>query len=86
MTQADPKNLVKEAYNIEGITDDECRSIFVDWALSVPLDSDHKELLSDLLNTYGHHADHPMTLVMKEGLEQADIKPKRRGGYRARER
>ena len=29
---ADPKRLVAEAYRIEGITEAECRSIFLDWA------------------------------------------------------
>jgi hypothetical protein len=31
----DPKGLIREAFRIDGITDAECRSIFVDWALSV---------------------------------------------------
>jgi len=30
----DPKALIREAYNIEAITRSECRSIFLDWALS----------------------------------------------------
>ena len=32
----DPKGLIREAYRIEGITLGECRSIFLDWALSLP--------------------------------------------------
>ncbi len=32
---ADPKGLVRESYAIEGITPGECRSIFLDWALSL---------------------------------------------------
>jgi hypothetical protein len=34
--QADPKGLIRESYRIEGITAGECRSILVDWALSLP--------------------------------------------------
>ena len=32
----DPKGLIAEAYRIEGIGEGECRSIFLDWALSLP--------------------------------------------------
>ena len=32
----DPKGLIREAYRIDGITAGECRSIFLDWALSLP--------------------------------------------------
>ena len=35
---ADPKGLIREAFRIDGITASECRSIFVDWALSVQAD------------------------------------------------
>ena len=37
LEEADPKGLVRESYNIEGITLGECRSIFMDWALSLPV-------------------------------------------------
>ena len=32
----DPKGLIFEAYRIDGITLPECRTIFLDWALSLP--------------------------------------------------
>ena len=35
LAEADPKGLVRESYNIDGITLGECRSIFLDWALSL---------------------------------------------------
>ena len=35
LTEADPKGLVRESYAIEGISPGECRSIFLDWALSL---------------------------------------------------
>ena len=39
-TADDPKGLIREAYSIDGITKAECRSIFLDWALSLPLEND----------------------------------------------
>mgnify|MGYP000087492773 CR=1 FL=1 len=30
----DPKGLIEESYKIDGIVAPECRSIFLDWALS----------------------------------------------------
>jgi hypothetical protein len=39
LAAADPKGLVRESYRIEGITPGECRSILVDWALSLPVDA-----------------------------------------------
>ncbi|MFW2587047.1 hypothetical protein [Sagittula sp. SSi028] len=80
----DPKGLIRESYRIEGITLSECRSIFLDWALSVPVDADSAAMIGELLDTYGA-ADHPMTQVLREGL-QSQAKPKRRGGWRSRPR
>ena len=78
----DPKGLIREAYNIDGITEPECRSIFLDWALSVSVPSD--EALPVLI---ARHATpgHPMTKVLEEGLT-ASATPKRRGGWRSRDR
>jgi hypothetical protein len=36
LDEADPKGLIRESYAIEGISDAECRSIFMDWAMSLP--------------------------------------------------
>jgi len=81
----DPKGLVREAYRIEGIGAGECRSIFLDWALSPPGD-DQTVALSALIARYGpDHPDHPMTNVLREGLERAAA-PRRRGGWRSRPR
>ncbi|WGW02725.1 hypothetical protein [Tropicibacter oceani] len=83
----DPKGLIMEAYNIEGIQASECRSIFLDWALSVPADVDTAALIGALLARYGEAepADHPMTQVLREGLDRMGT-PKRRGGYKSRPR
>jgi hypothetical protein len=83
LTLADPKGLIRESYRIDGITLGECRSIFMDWALSLPVDADTRAPILFLLATYGDAADHPMTSVLKAALE-APTAPKRRGGRAAR--
>ena len=45
----DPKALIRESFNIEGITIEECRSIFLDWALSLPNEADAWKIIPLLL-------------------------------------
>lgn len=78
----DPKGLISEAYRIDGITEPECRSIFLDWALSVPQDADMRAHLRVLLDRHGEPG-HPMTAVLEEGLN-APSPSGRRGGRRGR--
>ncbi|NKX46008.1 hypothetical protein [Roseicyclus persicicus] len=79
----DPKGLIREAFRIEGISPEECRSIFVDWALSLAA-ADPRPALGALL---ARHADapagHPMIAVLREGLADEPA-PRRRGGRAAR--
>lgn len=82
--ELDPKHLIAEAFKIEGITEEECRSIFLDWALSLPLGVDSVEALPQLLERHATEG-HPMTQVMREGLQRMSA-PRRRGGWRSRER
>ena len=80
LNEADPKGLVRESYAMEGIALGECRSIFMDWALSLPDDADPVPPIRFLLNHYGIQApDHPMTAVLRAGLTEPDT-PRRRGG------
>lgn len=79
----DPKGLIYEAYRIDGITAGECRSIFLDWALSVPIGDAQQERIGKLLKRYGGNEDHPMTVVLREGLSAVPQKG-RRGGRAAR--
>lgn len=85
-TEDDPKGLILEAYRIEGITKSECRSIFLDWALSLPMEQDTAKAMRDLVV---RHADknpgHPMNEVINEGLTGLAA-PRRRGGWRSRAR
>jgi hypothetical protein len=84
--EADPKGLIREAYRIEGITEADCRSIFLDWALGMPPDADMSAQLRLLLDAHGQAApDHPMTGVLRAGLEKGET-PRRRGGWRGRDR
>ena len=84
LDEADPKGLVRESYRIEGITLGECRSILVDWALSLPLDAPMKEAIRVVMAEYALSApDHPMSKVLEEGLLSPEA-PKRRGGRAAR--
>jgi hypothetical protein len=79
----DPKGLIRESFRIEGITGAECRSIFVDWALSVQAE-DPRPLIERLLDRYsGEPEDHPMRAVLAEGLTAAP-RARRRGGRAAR--
>jgi hypothetical protein len=82
----DPKGLIQDAYAIEGIEPGQCRSIFLDWALSLPVGQDSKEAIRIQLDQHAQgKPEHPMTEVLNMGLEDV-AKPRRRGGWRSRER
>ena len=79
----DPKALIRESFNIEGINIEECRSIFLDWALSLPNDVDAKKIIPLLIDKYTDKKEHPMLLTLREGLITT-VSPTRRGGRRGR--
>ena len=82
--EADPKGLIRESYLIEGITPAECRSIFMDWALSLPTGGDPLDTIRTVLAEHGMDLpDHPMTRVLTSGLLSPEA-PRRRGGRTAR--
>ncbi|GHG79983.1 hypothetical protein [Pseudodonghicola xiamenensis] len=81
---ADPKALIREAYRIEGISEPECRIIFLDWALGLPEGWAQPAAVEAMLEFYGAGApDHPMTSVLRAGLLPGAA-PRRRGGWRGR--
>jgi hypothetical protein len=82
LAEADPKGLVRESYRIEGITAAECRSVFMDWALSLPPGAEVAPRVAVLLAAYGDPG-HPMTAVLHEGMAPAP-EAKRRGGRAGR--
>ncbi|MEM9852356.1 MAG: hypothetical protein AAF761_10215 [Pseudomonadota bacterium] len=77
----DPKGLIEDSYAIKGISEPECRTIFLDWAISVP---DGQTAADALPVLRAHYADrdpeHPMSRVLAEGASRAKAKPARRGG------
>lgn len=80
----DPKALIREAYCIEGISDAECRSVFLDWALSLPEAKDPRAAIDVLLGRHGAgNDDHPMTKVLRDGLRSVSASG-RRGGRSGR--
>ena len=44
----DSRGLIREAYRIEGIGPADCRTIFLDWALSLPEGTDTRAALEAL--------------------------------------
>ena len=77
----DPRGLIYESYRIEGISTEESRSIFLDWALGTQLGADMRAVLTELMEEYaGNAPDHAMTAVLREGLEKANRPAVRRGG------
>lgn len=80
----DPKGLIREAYRIDGIDSADCRTIFLDWALSVEVGTDMVPRIEALIERHDQEPnDHPMHAVLREGLQSAKP-PLRRGGARAR--
>lgn len=79
----DPKALIRESFNIEGIKLEECRSIFLDWALSLPNDADAGKIIPLLIEQYGDKQEHPMLVTLKEGMIKT-VSPIRRGGRKGR--
>jgi len=79
----DPRGMIFESYRIDGITIEECRMIFLDWALESSK-TDLTEDINILLKEYqGKFSNHPMTSVLRSGLLKSK-KTGRRGGRSAR--
>ena len=77
----DPKALIREAYQIAGISEAECRTIFLEWALDA---QDVAGLAQILLARYAPAApDHPMTRLLQQALQTGHA-PRRRGGRAGR--
>lgn len=79
----DPKGLVHEAFAIDGISAGECRTIFLDWALSLTETTPDRAVPALLSRHQAAPLGHPMTAVLKEALKDAPL-PGRRGGRSGR--
>lgn len=79
---ADPRGLILEAYRMD-LGPEDCRTVFLDWALGQPAETAAQEI-AELLAHYGAaHPAHPMTAVLRAGLEAAPT-ARRRGGRHGR--
>ena len=75
----DPKGLIREAYRIEEIDAPMCRSIYLDWALSLPNGADAAaETAAHFAQRRDSDPDHPMTAVLREGVDGAARQRSRR--------
>lgn len=82
--EIDPRGMIYESYRINNITSEECRMIFLDWALEAAK-VDMRADLNQLLDEYAsENPDHPMTHVIREGLTKAS-QTGRRGGRAGRQ-
>ncbi|WP_118135690.1 hypothetical protein [Oceanicella sp. SM1341] len=83
LSPEDPRGLISEAYRIEGIGAEDCRSIYFDWALGMPAEADLAALTRALHARLAPAApDHPMSAVLAEGAGRTAPRPRRRGGRR----
>lgn len=84
LDDADPTGLIRESYRIEGITPGECRTIFLQWTLGLPIERDTFEALRVLIDTYvAKNPGHPMNEVLDAAFS-APPATGRRGGPVAR--
>lgn len=84
VSELDPRGLIFESYRIDGISQEQCRSIFFDWAMGQNAGAGSLEHIKALLSHYTpEFPNHPMTDVLREGMGKSQA-PRRRGGWRAR--
>ena len=80
----DPAGLIREAFRIEGIGREDCRTIFLDWVIGQREQFDMTVAVQAMLARHsGEASDHPMMLTLREAVEKAPA-ARRRGGARAR--
>ena len=80
----DPRDLIGESYRIEGIGPEDCRSIFFDWALGLPGETDPAEAAGRLLAHFKGPEDHPMSVLLREAMAGIGAKRGRTGRRRGR--
>ncbi len=81
----DPRNLIREAFRIEGITLADCRSVFLDWALGLKDHQEPRVAAAALLAHYSDEpGDHPMRVVLTEARDRPPPARRRSGGAMGR--
>ena len=79
----DPKELIADAYRIAGINAPDCRTIFLEWAMSAPQTG--TEAITALIARHGtENPGHPMTGILQDALVQQTAPTSRKGGRSAR--
>ena len=77
----DPRGVIASSYEIENLSQEEARSIFLDWAI-VDMPANPAEVIALLYKHWNAiHPDHPMTKVLEEGVQA-----RARGNSRRRHR
>ncbi|MCY4306600.1 MAG: hypothetical protein OXC62_17765 [Aestuariivita sp.] len=86
--RSDPKGLIYESYRIKDISSSECRTIFLDWALSLPSNISSDFALRELLVKYEQdYSSHPMTELLRAGMHaKLPLKHRQRRSERKRSR
>ncbi|SFR41227.1 hypothetical protein SAMN04488005_1620 [Yoonia tamlensis] len=80
----DPTGLIAESFLIANISEPECRTIFLEWAMGISADVDTLAAVKTHLARHSNaNPAHPMIATLNAALETARP-PKRRGGRRAR--
>ncbi len=79
LPELDPRGLFKDAFAIEGIVEADCGWIFFDWALGLPETANPRAMIRALTEEYSDQPrDHPMMIVLREGLEKpVSARPRR---------
>lgn len=80
---SDPRGVIREAFEMDLAIED-CRTIFLDWALGHPGETGPAEIRALIGEYAAGRSDHPMARVLEEGLAGPPESPARRGGTRGR--
>lgn len=77
-TDCDPHGLIRAAYAVRDISIPECRARFLEWVLSLPDGLEPALALHDLLLRHGGgEPDHPMTVIISNGLATSPVRRRR---------
>ena len=81
----DPRGLLYEAYQIDGSTLADSKTIFLDRALGLDYNIDQIKAVTSALEEYEKdNPKHPMTTVLRDGIVPEGTPRKRLGGRNAR--
>ena len=81
----DEKGLIFEAYNIENIDLNSCRTIFFDWVVSLDPNINQGKAINELLEAYSpRFPGHPMTELLIEGTKENTVIRRRKRAKNAK--